>query len=70
MTHPAVRLASGLALALGLVLPFVVPTIAGIATWKVVLGVLGAALFIAGSRGSDSSGLEGRERQEGRDENS
>ena len=50
MTHPAVRLASGLALALGLVLPFVIPTIVGIATWKVVLGIAGAALFIAGSR--------------------
>lgn len=44
------RIVTGLALALGLALPAMVPAIAGIATWKIVLGVLGAVLFAAGSR--------------------
>ncbi len=50
MTGQAVRLLGGMALAVGLALPFMMPAIAGIATWKIVLGVLGAALFMAGSR--------------------
>ena len=50
MTRPIVRVLGGLAGAVGLSLPFMTPSIAGIATWKIVLGCVGAATFMAGSR--------------------
>jgi len=46
-------------IAIGLALPFTTPEIAGIATWKIVLGVVGLALFIAGSRKDSEPRNEG-----------
>lgn len=45
--------------AIGLALPFMTPEIAGVATWKIVLGVVGLALFIAGSRRDSAPRNEG-----------
>lgn len=45
--------------AIGLALPFMTPEIAGVATWKIVLGVVGLALFIAGSRRDSEPRNEG-----------
>lgn len=50
MTKAVRRLTSAAAMALGLAGPFMVPTVAGVATWKIVLGALGAVLFGLGSR--------------------
>jgi hypothetical protein len=38
--------AGAIAVAIGLALPFAVPTIARIDTWKIVLGIAGLILFI------------------------
>jgi hypothetical protein len=40
------NLAGGLAVAVLLAAPFVVPTIAGISTWKYVLGAIGLGIFV------------------------
>lgn len=42
------NLAGGLVVAVLLTVPFVVPRIAGIDTWKIVLGLAGLALFVSG----------------------
>lgn len=42
------NLLGGLVVAVLLVVPFVVPRIAGIDTWKIVLGLAGLALFVSG----------------------
>jgi uncharacterized membrane protein len=46
-------------IAIGLALPFTTPEIAGIATWKIVLGIVGLVLFIAGSRKDSAPRNEG-----------
>ena len=50
MTRQAARLAAGLAVAVGIALPFIVPEMAGVATWKILLGIAGVVLYVAGSR--------------------
>jgi hypothetical protein len=40
------NLAGGLAVAVLLAAPFVVPAIAGISTWKYVLGAIGLGIFV------------------------
>jgi hypothetical protein len=40
------NLAGGLAVAVVLAAPFVVPTIAGISTWKYLLGAFGLWVFV------------------------
>ena len=48
---PLARLSAGILVAVAGVALAVVPTIGGISTWKVVLGVIGLALFVmAGKR--------------------
>jgi hypothetical protein len=42
----ASNLLAGLIVALLLSLPFIVPAVAGIATWKIILGVAGAWMFV------------------------
>lgn len=59
MSPQSLRTISALAVAIGLALPFTTPAIGGVATWKIVLGVVGIALFIAGSRTGSSPGDEG-----------
>ena len=44
------RLSVALLVAVAAVVLAVVPTIGGISTWKVVLGVIGLALFVIGGR--------------------
>ena len=43
----AKNFATALCCAIALALPFVVPTIDRVATWKIVLGVAGLILFIS-----------------------
>lgn len=40
------NLAGGFALAVLLAAPFIFPTVAGIATWKVILGIAGLWIFV------------------------
>ena len=49
------NLLGGLAVAVAISTPFVVPTIAGISTWKYVLGVIGVALFVRAGMGRPPS---------------
>jgi hypothetical protein len=42
------NVAGGLAVAVILAAPFIVPAIAGIATWKYVMGALGLGIFVFG----------------------
>ena len=44
------NLAGGLLIAMALAAPFVVPSVAGIATWKLLLALLGLAVFRYGDR--------------------
>ena len=46
MRSALTRVLVGALIAVGAVTLAVVPTIGGIATWKVVLGVIGVALFV------------------------
>ena len=46
MRRALVRLSVGTLVAFGAVILAVEPTIGGISTWKVVLGVIGLALFV------------------------
>jgi len=46
-----VNLFGGLAVAVLLALPFVVPVVAGIATWKVILGIAGLWIFVRAGMG-------------------
>ena len=50
MWSPLARMAAGIVVALAAVALAVVPTIGGISTWKVVLGVIGLALFVIAGR--------------------
>jgi hypothetical protein len=50
VTTPGRNLAFGAGVAVGLAAMAVVPTIAGVSTWKWVLGVLGVALFVLAER--------------------
>lgn len=43
----AKNFATALGCAVALALPFVVPTIGQVATWKIVLGIAGLVLFIS-----------------------
>jgi hypothetical protein len=47
MRSAMARMSVGILVAVGAVTLAVVPTIGGISTWKVVLGVIGLALFVA-----------------------
>jgi hypothetical protein len=47
---PIFRLAAATAAAVTLALLAAVPEIGGISTWKIVLGAIGLALFVAGGR--------------------
>ena len=47
----AANFIGALVVALLLALPFIVPTIARIDTWKIVLGLAGLALFVSAGRG-------------------
>jgi hypothetical protein len=47
---------AGAALAAAWAAMLIVPTIGTVATWKVVLGILGVALFVAAGRDSRSEG--------------
>ena len=55
MRSSLARMLVGALIAVGAVTLAVVPTIGGIATWKVVLGVIGVALFVMA--GFDRKGL-------------
>jgi hypothetical protein len=44
------NLLGGAVVAVALALPFVVPRIAGISTWKILLAMLGLAVFRYGDR--------------------
>lgn len=46
MRSAMTRMSVGILVAVGAVTLAVVPTIGGIATWKVVLGVIGVTLFV------------------------
>jgi hypothetical protein len=48
---PARNLAAGLAVAVLLSAPFIVPFVAGIATWKIILGVAGLWIFVRAGMG-------------------
>ena len=48
--RPTRNLVGGLAVAVVLALPFVVPRIAGIDTWKILLALAGLAIFRYGDR--------------------
>jgi hypothetical protein len=50
MTQPVRNLAGGLAVAIVLAAPFVVPRIGGIDTWKILLAMAGLAIFRYGDR--------------------
>jgi hypothetical protein len=50
MTHSSRNLLGGLAVAVVLALPFVVPRIGGIDTWKILLAILGLAVIRYGDR--------------------
>lgn len=50
MTRPTRNLLFGIGIALVLVTMTVVPTIAGVSTWKWALGGVGLLLFIAAER--------------------
>ena len=52
MTNPrAANFVGAIAVAIILALPFIVPTIARIDTWKIVLGLAGMALFVSAGLG-------------------
>lgn len=59
MAPQTLRMIAAVAIAIGLALPFMTPEIAGIATWKIVLGIVGLALFVAGSRRDSEPRNEG-----------
>jgi hypothetical protein len=50
VTTPVRNLALGVGVAVGLATVAIVPTIAGVSTWKWVLGVLGIVLFVRAER--------------------
>lgn len=50
VTSPTVRMTVGILLAAAAAVLAIVPTIAGISTWKVLLGLVGLALFIIAGR--------------------
>ena len=50
MRSPARTLLTGAAIAFVVALVGIVPRIGGIDTWKIVLGLLGVALFISAGR--------------------
>lgn len=50
MNRQTLRMFIAVLMAGGMALPFAVPEIAGVATWKIVLAALGLALFVAGGR--------------------
>ncbi len=45
------NLVGGLLVAVLLVVPFVVPRVAGIDTWKIILGIAGLTLFASAGMG-------------------
>jgi hypothetical protein len=45
------RLSGGFAVAVLLAAPFIVPTVAGIATWKIILGGAGLWIFVRAGMG-------------------
>ena len=45
------NLLGGLVVAILLAAPFVVPSIAGIATWKIIMGVIGFVIFVRAGLG-------------------
>ena len=50
VTTPAQNVVFGLGVAVGLAIIAIVPTIAGVSTWKWALCVLGIVLFVFGER--------------------
>ena len=40
------HLAGGLVVAMAMAAPFIVPSVGGIDTWKILLGVIGLTLFV------------------------
>lgn len=59
MSPQTLRLLVAAAIALGIALPFATPEIAGVATWKIVLDILGLFMFIAGGRKGSHTRREG-----------
>ncbi|MGE3509335.1 MAG: hypothetical protein AB7N65_10675 [Vicinamibacterales bacterium] len=59
MSPQTVRLLVATLVALGLALPFTTPEIAGIATWKIVLGIFGLFLYTSGGRRNADRPREG-----------
>jgi hypothetical protein len=45
------NLLGGLVVAILLAAPFVVPSIAGIATWKIIMGAIGLVIFVRAGLG-------------------
>jgi hypothetical protein len=50
VTTPVRNLLFGVGVAVGLATIAIVPTIAGVSTWKWLLGVMGLVLFVRGER--------------------
>jgi hypothetical protein len=50
VASPLARMTAGIVLAVAAAMLAAVPTIAGISTWKVLLGLVGLALFIIAGR--------------------
>ena len=50
MTRPARNLAGGLAVAIVLAAPFIVPRVGTVETWKILLALAGLAVFRYGER--------------------
>jgi len=50
VTNPVRNLVFGVGVAVGLASIVIVPTIAGVSTWKWLLGVLGLVLFVRAER--------------------
>ena len=50
MRRPLRNVLTGLATAIVIAFVLAVPSIGGVGTWKIVLGLIGLALFVAGGR--------------------
>jgi len=50
MRRPLRNVLTGLATAIVIAFVLAVPSIGGVGTWKIVLGLVGLALFVAGGR--------------------
>ena len=59
MASPVARLTVGILVAVAAAMLAVVPTIAGISTWKILLGLVGVALFIIAGRGRSDENSRG-----------